>query len=585
MSICKQRSVNFIFVILCMLSTITYLLIIGSHAITETIPLKEYAQRIKHFQARIDRQFPVQTNNILNFDAREVHHHMQQSYPLLHGSVLSLIHNFLLVKKIYGSHVERKLYTNMTIVQFVDRLATKKAVVFFGESDVYLLRNGRQSSGKWEYIGTDMEGNVSVNAPKLKDYLSYDELMISALCGISSPTHFINNGNRDNRGKMPTENKNKYPFEGIYIGLVGARFEKKNYMEYSLMIIDKEQNIKANSYGIYSKKMNKLTLDNALDEQLLFAKISESSEYINNRIIWRVFEQFFNKSYLPTYDELKNKYDKQKIDNNYIKKSLYYSEKIQYLDLKMFKQRIRISLELFYFDADRRAKIREWTPKTNNNELHGAYCYVIGLGTGVWSFLTAQQNQLIVEVSKEIISETNLQNIDVIYFGWIDYRNIFDTDENGNYFVSDKFGHKISIFSGRNNPAEILKEPYDECLLIVMYAWDSNAFPGNEYYFGDLSASGDPAAASCSTISFVQNSEINKEFITGENTAIYFFDQATNQYKFYKLRDIDFENNRKKWLKQSILSTPYVRERLLSTIGHIRQSDHANSSDEQLKTI
>ena len=38
--------------------------------------------------------------------------------------------------------------------------------------------------------------------PKLADYLSYDELILSAMCGISSPTHFINDGDRRNCGRI-----------------------------------------------------------------------------------------------------------------------------------------------------------------------------------------------------------------------------------------------------------------------------------------------------------------------------------------------------------------------------------------------
>jgi hypothetical protein len=47
---------------------------------------------------------------------------------------------------------------------------------------------------------------------------------------------------------------------------------------------------------------------------------------------------------------------------------------------------------------------------------------------------------------------------------------------------------------------------------VASYAWDGNAFPGNEYWKGFLSSSGDPAAACCSMIGELQNAWINEEF-------------------------------------------------------------------------
>lgn len=195
-------------------------------------------------------------------------------------------------------------------------------------------------------------------------------------------------------------------------------------------------------------------------------------------------------------------------------------------------------------------------------------------GTGVWAFEKEEQNRQIVKVTKEIIESSNLENVDCVYFSWLTNLCMFTDDsrkdtiytkngKNEDYLVKDKKGKKIVVQFGRRSPADELEDPFRNCLITAMYAWDSNAFPGNEYYKGMLSASGDPAAAACSTIPFVQNSEINKEYITGKNTAIYFFDPKQNKYIFKKLGELDFEKNKKEILKQSIMSIPYKRERLM----------------------
>merc|ERR1712048_1309176 len=118
------------------------------------------------------------------------------------------------------------------------------------------------------------------------------------------------------------------------------------------------------------------------------------------------------------------------------------------------------------------------------------------------------------------------------------------------YFTKDRSGHRVDVDFGRREPAEG-RGDYERCLLAAMYAWDSNSFPGNEYYLGMLSASGDPAAASCSTISFVQNAEINHEYINGESTRVYFYNPHTKKSEFQRLGDIDFEKDDAKWLKMS----------------------------------
>ncbi len=59
--------------------------------------------------------------------------------------------------------------------------------------DNYVLRDSTRGSGGFELIGTDQE-----QAPLLlKNLLSYSEMMLSSLIGISGPTFFINSGARE----------------------------------------------------------------------------------------------------------------------------------------------------------------------------------------------------------------------------------------------------------------------------------------------------------------------------------------------------------------------------------------------------
>merc|ERR1711896_113490 len=70
-------------------------------------------------------------------------------------------------------------------------------------------------------------------------------------------------------------------------------------------------------------------------------------------------------------------------------------------------------------------------------------------------------------------------------------------------------------------------------LIVANFAWDGNAFPGNEYWAGSLTASGDPAAACCSTIWNHLNPKINKRYMRGENCWV-----VMNNGSFKKLSEL-----------------------------------------------
>ena len=99
---------------------------------------------------------------------------------------------------------------------------------------------GRRSNGEGVPGATAAPGSLA-------DLQSYDEMALSALVGVSVPTHFINEGARRNHGIRGSPAS--YESRGIMTGLVGARFEQRGEMEWKHMLITREQNTAANGYG------------------------------------------------------------------------------------------------------------------------------------------------------------------------------------------------------------------------------------------------------------------------------------------------------------------------------------------------
>jgi hypothetical protein len=414
----------------------------------EKIIYNTLLQNSDNFEKNSGR-FPTQNNRIKAICANDpakqqvVAEQARATYPIIHSKTSKLLDDLLKYKKEHGTLVEQVFYKNITREAFINRLLTQRPLTFYLEDDSYLLRDGQRGKGDFEYIGTARERMPLI----LRNYLSYDEMQASALLGMSTPTYFINNGTRNNQAHQG--DPSTFQETGIYVGLVGARFEKPNVMEWQHIIITPEQNTEAHGYGLGNKKESRLTM----------------------------WEKLYGAKF-PTYEEAHR-------DKTGRYHPFEHNGKRYYFDTHVYKKRLRLSIEPFLLDAQARAK--EAGKKV--------YLRTVGLGLGVWLIIPDQEKWML-EVYKELIEELNLSEITDIEFLWFNRK-----------LAIQKKG--ISIRYSKANPADKLPEKDSGKLLVACYAWDGNSYPGNEYWVGGLNNSGDPAAICCSTLAELQNPLIN----------------------------------------------------------------------------
>jgi hypothetical protein len=367
---------------------------------------------------------PTTANQIKHFDPETIQTDALSTHIIVHQRFPQLVEHFLAHKRAHGSSYEKALYTpSFTWQDEVSRLITKRPLTFMGDNDFTMLRDGTTidyGTDEWDRNGTTAQDKNKYLT--LDEYLSYDEIMLSSLLGVSGHSFFINDGNRHNCGRA--QRPGTYQPRGVIVGLVGARFERANRMD------------------------------------SVFVLPSESPQ--QDPRLTKIFEAFFG---------------------------VERDEDVEF-DARMYKARMRVTAEMFLLEADRRAK--ESGKK--------AYAYVVGLGLGVWQYHRSQA-KLYIENFIEVLGSMKFGNISTLEFAWIDVPAACTADV---VAVAQKQGIKV-IFS-RRNPAERLDT--DE-LLVLSYAWDGNAFPGNEYWCGSLAASGDPAAACMSTIPELHNPLVN----------------------------------------------------------------------------
>jgi len=340
------------------------------------------------------------------------------------------------------------------VKKLYQRFLTKRAKYFYRVYDKFSARED-----------APLDASLYQDHLQAKDYLLYSELELSAMLAISGPTHFINNGNRVNSGKLGQAGT--YEKSGYIYALVGARLETRDPSMERLHVVKGE-----------------------------YEKMAEGSA--GNQSLGRI--KGVSKEFVKGYKEI--------YDSFYTKDSRF---KDGSMDLAAIRCRLRMSYVKFIYDA------------INNAKANGtkAFIRIVGIGDGVWSGdFDSEVGRAIGESVRQVINSLNPEQKTHIYAlqfcdygGKGGYQKVFNEyggegEDVGIKVLTDETG----VFSNKLPSLDSREEQVNR-ELFVNFAYDSNCRPGNELhdldYRGRLVASGDPAAACCSAITVSQSAELN----------------------------------------------------------------------------
>ncbi|CAB3226178.1 unnamed protein product [Arctia plantaginis] len=498
--------------------------------------------------------FPIETVRLEKLKVRrpieKLKKNIVSTYPLIHERVVLLMTHFLIYKREFGSLIEKEFYKDMGVADLIDRILKKRAISFVGPKDAYMLMSGEEGyghikqgrstaqaakrryssipragragrggrggrgrgrfhrdtsnficSGGWETIGTMQQKPPLV----LEDLLSYDEIKLSAYVFVSGHTECINDGDRKNAGVVSEENTEK---SAVIIGAIGPRFQRPGRMDYEDILITEDQNCPENGYG---EEVTPTTCLNVL--KTTYVRNNQSAKHMW-RQIWSEFFQVPSYTYqeLSSYVSSSDSSPEKLYTDRFVKINKKNQDYI--FDNEVYYKRIAVLAETVLLEADSRAREEE----------KPAYVNVIGCGLGVWMISPHQLDVYVLtflERVKYLLRKELLQNVSDVNFSYIKPTQkilaMFSETGSGKNKVRKLFleskkhprgGINVQIL--QRQPSSALTGEHKGKLLVMTYPWDGNAHPGNEFWYGSLTSSGDPAAACSTQVAELHNAHVNR---------------------------------------------------------------------------